>query len=440
MGANPRGALVGPRLAERAILLTAAVFVVMATWNAPQADLAYSRLATVYSLAHQGSFYLDIPDDGAPNPFLYSTIDKVMVRGERTGPGIRNGHIISSKPPMLSVLMTGEYELMHAFLGMDLRNPNHVKPILYVMCVTLVGGGYLLTLLLFARTVKWIAGPSASVLLLAALAFGTLLWGYSIKFNNHIPAAAMLMLVLYQGIGIGIGQLEATRLRLFLMGFSAAMVLAFDMPSAIYAAAVCLWVLGKHPSRSALWGIAGASMPLALHFGLTYAVTGNLLPVQMHEYTYLYPLSYWRHPTGIDALNEPKGTYLFNLTLGNCGLFVLSPVLMAGVAAAIRAAFSKNALYRAPLLGALVCFAVLTAYYVTDTNNYGGEAYGFRWYLVSIPVLMLMAAPLVGTIRKPWQWTGLLILLAISFFSGWESTQVGWRSGLEWPNRFLEKR
>ena len=141
---------------------------------------------------------------------------------------------------------------------------------------------------------------------------------------------------------------------------------------------------------------------------------------------------YWRHPRGIDALNEPKLTYLFHMTLGRCGLFSLYPVLLVGAFSAVRALVRKGAVHRGPILAGAVGFAVLTAYYALRTNNYGGEAYGFRWYIVAAPVLLLMGAPLVATVRRRWQWVLLGIMIGISFFSAWECTRTGWRANQEW--------
>ncbi|HOQ90273.1 MAG TPA: hypothetical protein PLX03_09060, partial [Candidatus Hydrogenedentes bacterium] len=59
-------------------------------------DSINSRLATVYALAHYGSWNLESPDPDHPNPFEARAVDKVVVQGR----------LISSKPPLLPLLMT----------------------------------------------------------------------------------------------------------------------------------------------------------------------------------------------------------------------------------------------------------------------------------------------------------------------------------------------
>ena len=74
---------------------------------------ATSRLATVWSLTRHHTFYIDRPAGEAPNPFEQRTVDKAMA----------NGRLISTKPPILPLLMTGEYIVMRKLLGWQLERP-----------------------------------------------------------------------------------------------------------------------------------------------------------------------------------------------------------------------------------------------------------------------------------------------------------------------------
>ncbi len=77
-------------------------------------------------------------------------------------------------------------------------------------------------------------------------------------------------------------------------------------------------------------------------------------------------------------------------------------------------------------------FVVLTAYYAASTNNYGGEAYGFRWYIGAAPILLLMGAPVAGRARRPWQWVVLAVLAGVSAWSFWECARHPWQADAEW--------
>jgi hypothetical protein len=103
-------------------------------------------------------------------------------------------------------------------------------------------------------------------------------------------------------------------------------------------------------------------VPLLVHFVAMLVSTGSILPVQLHPDWYMYESAYWRNPGGVDALHEPKGTYLFHMTLGRYGTFALFPVLALGVAALLPALRApRDAASRFALAGALA-FAILTAY------------------------------------------------------------------------------
>lgn len=397
-----------------------------------QGDLASSRLATVYSLSQHATWYIDQPD----NPFTPQTIDKVVVRGDMTGGVVRGGRMISSKPPVMPLAMTGIYFVAHALAGYDLLAPRDVDRLLVLMTILLVSMSFLFTLIFFWKTLGLIDLPVApGLFLLSALAFGTQLAGYSITINNHVPAAAALTIALYFAIGQITGKHGPSRWRFIIFGFAGALVPTLDMPAGIYVAVAGCALLYRFPKHTAVWCTAGAIAPLVVHFAATWAATGGLLPVQMRSATYMYEASYWRHPLGIDALSEPKITYLFNTTFGRCGVFLLFPVLLLGPLGALTAFRPHSSRVAKASLAGLACFLVLVAYYVKSTNNYGGESYGFRWYIASMPVLLLMASPLAVRMTRPWQWSIASLLFAVSCYSTIESARVGWQSGREWTSR-----
>src|SRR5690606_37338955 len=112
-------------------------------------DPAFSRLATVYSLTEHGTFYID-PIDGVPNHFERRTIDKVVV----------DGHTLSSKPPMFTLLMTAEDVVIRAITGWDLETDEFTSQILRWMTSVLVGIPCLLPHIFLSRTARFfVADP-----------------------------------------------------------------------------------------------------------------------------------------------------------------------------------------------------------------------------------------------------------------------------------------
>jgi len=220
------------RFVQDLLVVAAAVFVLMGTYGRSGADPAYSRLATVYSLTEYGTFYIDRPADESPILFEERTIDKVMVGGERVGEAVRGGRIISSKPPVLPLLMTGEYWVMNRLFGWHLDTPEDVTIILYWMTVTLVGAAYVLGIYVFARTLAVLgADPFSRIVLTCAFALCTQLWGFSTLLNNHVPATAMALVAVYQTLRILVGGAAPKPWRLALIGLTSGLTLAIDLPA-----------------------------------------------------------------------------------------------------------------------------------------------------------------------------------------------------------------
>lgn len=391
-------------------------------------DTVTSRLATVYALVHDGTWRIDRPADLPPNPFEPLCVDKVMV----------DGRLVSSKPPLLPLLMTGEYVLLRDLAGLNLDNRDDLRPILNFMVLTLCQASFVVGMAFFAATVAlFVRDPLRAAVPVALLGFATPLPGYAQQLNNHTPAAAALMAALYFALALGTGRRPPSPWRFAAFGFCAALVFALDLPTVIFAALAGVWLAWRFPRQALLWGPVGALLPLCAHFGGLWLATGDLRPVQMRGGTYLYESSYWRNPLGIDALNEPRAVYLFHITFGRFGLFLLFPALLAavwGVGETLRRGPSS---LRIPVALVVCAFLVLTAYYLKSTNNYGGASYGFRWYIGTVPVLLLLGLPLFKRLRSPLGWAALACAGAVSAYSAWECLQAPWGTGHEWTCRLL---
>lgn len=391
-------------------------------------DTVTSRLATVWSLTHDRTWYVDRPAEQTPNPFEQRTVDKVAV----------GNHLISSKPPVLTLLMTAEYIALHRFFGWDMEEAVGLKRQLQCMILSLVVLAYAGTLFFFLKTLRLFeVAPGVRLYSLAALAFGTQLFGFAPHLNNHLPGTCMAMAAVYLALGLGSGRLHPAPWRFVCFGLCAGLVYTIDLPVTIYPAFAGLYLLWRAPRKTLLWTTIGAALPLGLHFGILWSITGSPLPVQTKTGMYLYESSPWRNPLGIDGLNEPKATYLFHLTLGRHGAFALFPVLLAGIAAAFRALTHRAMPHRNYLISGAAALLMLTAYYTLSTNNYGGEAYGFRWYIGAMPMLLLMGAPLLQEFRTPWKWAFLIPLLAVSIYSAIECSRYPWTANQEWICRYF---
>jgi hypothetical protein len=416
------------RILETLIIGGAVMVVLMGASGYFGGDAVNSRLATVYSLANYGTWFLERPTEHEPNRFEQGTIDKVVV----------NGHLISSKPPVLPLLMTAEYLVLHKTVGWDLDDDEDTNKIVRVMSITLIGFSYLAAVVFFYKLLcLLVSDPLTRVILLFGVAFCTQLWGYATHINNHVPAAGMLVIALYFALGVATGKLAPRYWRFLIFGLTGALVATLDLPGTVFVALAGLYLLAKHPAKTLGWVALGASIPVVVHCAAMFDATGSVLPVQNRPDLYLYEGSYWRNPQGIDALNEPKGIYLFHMTFGRCGLFSLYPILFAGMAATVRAVYKKAVPHRGAILVGALGFFILTAYYAVKTNNYGGEAYGVRWYIVAMPVLLLMGAPIFMSIRARWKWFFIAAMIGISFYSAFECAKSPWGANRQWTCRLF---
>jgi len=416
------------RVLENLVLIIAAVSALLGAQGYNRGDAANSRLATVYSLVKYGTWYIDRPLEEPPVLFEQRTIDKVVV----------DGHTLSSKPPVLPLLMASEAWMLNAIVGWDMDEGQDLNKIVRVMVLTLIGVSYILAILFFAKTLRlFVPDPLSRAILIFCVAFCTQLWGYSTIINNHVPGAAMVMVALYFALGVGAGKLKPTPWRFAGFGLAGGLVPTLDMPATIFVALAGLYLLAKFPVRTICWVSLAAAIPVGVHCAILYQTTGSVLPVQVRPELYLSEGSYWRNPRGIDALNEPRGTYLFHMTLGRCGIFSLYPILFAGVAGALRALFKRSVPCRGHILVGAVGFAILTAYYCLQTNNYGGEAFGFRWYTAAMPVLLLMGAPVLMAMRVRWKWLFIGLMIGISFYSASQCMKSPWGAHREWTCRLF---
>lgn len=412
------------RAAELAVLALAFLIVGVRSGSYSSGDSANSRMATVYALAHEGTWRIDRPADQAPNPFEPGTVDKVMIEGR----------LLSSKPPLMPALMTAEYIVLKALTGLTLENDEDRALLIRVLTLSFVALPYIVLLIAFhAVLAAHEVDPPARLGLLFCMAFSTQVFGFAATFNNHVPAACFLFIAVALALDILRYSAPAGAPRLLAFGFFGGLAIAFDMPTGVFVALAALALLRAAPRRTLIWAALGAALPLGAHLALTFHTTGSLLPVQLSAENYLFESSYWRNPRGVDALHEPKAIYLFHMLLGRDGLLSLFPILALGVAAGGWALVHAGLSRRAAHVAGIVALACFTTYYLFATNNYGGQAYGFRWYIAASPILLLMAAtPFQSLMRTRSGRILLVVLVAVSTVSAVQCSLSPWQSDTEW--------
>lgn len=368
----------GPRL----VLGLFAIVLLFATKDEAGSWADGSRLGTIQSLVESGDLTLDETD------FFWQG-DKVLV----------DGHYYSHQPPMLSLLGAVPYFVLHRVLGWEITDPGTYR----VLTLLLVGLPLLLGLRTLARLIRRTRCPAPwDTFLLASAAFGTLILPFALVLNQHGSAAGLVLM------GFGAAQ----RKRPAIAGLLLALATTIDLTAVFPALAICIPLALGGGVQALLRTALGAAPPLALHFALNWSLAGDLLPLALHLEAFEYPLSPFMVMSltgGSSAeLGGTQAAYLWGALFGQSGLFSHHPILLLaialGLAHALRSrtgsADNNNESSQA-LVPGLLCAVWLSSlgiatYYLTQSRNFGGSAFGMRWFAVFSPLLILPLAVWIG--------------------------------------------
>ena len=382
-----------------------------------------SRWATVKALVEEQTFVIGrrVPDDQAPKgyrdegilfpgPKGYGSVD-VVLHPDRQ-------EFYATKPPLLTLLTAGQYWVLHTAFkrNIDDHKWEVVIPILLLTNVLpLVLSLWLLSRLIEAYgTTDW-----GRLFAFAVACFGTFLPTFTITLNNHVPAACCVVFATYALLAPRHGKADppyyvdgppidgtGSPRRVLIAGLFAGLAVCMDLPAAAFAGAVGFLVLLQAP-RNLVWFVPAVLLPIAAQTWVNHRATGTWLPVyaQFGGPWYEYPGSHWekaklwregaaekpRFP-GIDFADEPKHVYAFHLLVGHHGLFSLTPawlLALGGMVFPLRGPLAASRLHR--LTPAIL--AVVLAFYIWRTNNYGGWTSGPRWLFWLTPLLLLALLP-----------------------------------------------
>jgi hypothetical protein len=374
-----------------------------------------SRWCTVRALVDEGTFVIGqrTPDPTRPTGYRdhgivfeegWKTVDKVLHPERQI--------FYSTKPPLLVVLVAGEYWLLKHTLGWEITGP---------MGRWLVVGTILLTInvLPFAVYLWWlgklldrhVASDWGRLLVFTTAAFGTFLSTFAVSLNNHGPAAYAVFLAVAPGL-LAAPQpgppwslpAALTRGGLMWAGGCAGCAAAFDLPATAFVAGLGGLLLLRQPLATFVWFVPAALVPWLVQSVLNYVAVGEWTPVYARFGTIWYEFagSHWAPAPpglvkkGIDFANDPKWLVLFHNLIGHHGIFSLSPIFifsLLGITQALRqrVAWPHWAGFAALTLALTV---ILVGFYTIKQNNYGGWTSGPRWFFWLIPLWVLVLLPI----------------------------------------------
>ena len=380
--------LTTPSLAE-AGLLFGLILLLWASQTKKQPDSwnDASRLAAVQALVEQQVWHIDQTRLGE------ETGDKIFFEG----------HFYSSKPPLLAALTALPYRLLHQRFGATLKPEACTAGEVcayYWLSLLMVGLPSALMIALFYHQARQSFDAFRPALLLTGLfVFGSMIWPFSLVYNNHIPTAASLFISFL--LLPGTSPLERPRrgkgergrsapakisLRLFCSGLLAGLAVSFELTAIFLAVALALLALIYY-RRAAFWFALGGVLPLLATIWLNDQMIGHLLPPYFLREGYNYPGGPFQPTVGGTTSPHNILSYTFRSLVGDRGLLLYSPLLFWTIAGLINIARRRQHPRR--LEGAVFALAMLAqaTFIYTRTNNFGGKAYGGRYFIILLPFL-----------------------------------------------------
>lgn len=370
-----------------------------------------SRFVAVESLAVRGKFHID------DSPFTWRMME---VDGHKVHALVdivynrRDAHYYSSKPPVLTMILAGLVAGLN-LLGAGLALEGMARPaFIFLQTWLVVGGVTACAFYAYRKQMGRMLGQiDADIVTLLALG-GTLFVTYSVTMNHHTITAGLVLLGFFL-LGMPEAAPTVSDRRALAAGFLMSLASMIDIGHGfIFSVAFAVYILFYLRSfRVLLLFVLGAIAPLAVHCAVQYRIWGSVLPVQMIKGAKDYPHSYWQHPRGMDALRIARSRYWLLTLLSMRGLFVLSPILLVGMAALVREIIAAGrppkpsegqrkpwwtlrGTEAGPACVALtVLFGILFLvfyYSFRAGTNFGGACYGFRWYIGFTPLLAFYAA------------------------------------------------
>jgi len=139
--------------------------------------------------------------------------------------------------------------------------------------------------------------------------------------------------------------------------------------------------------------LIGVLLTLVAHLFLNSRVTGNWLPTYIQSDVYIaVPPGYFGEvlaPEEASALYWARWKYVGTALFGVRGVFLYTPALLIGLAAAFAAAFNRSHPLR--LEAASLVLAVLAGWgwvLFFASPNFGGTSFGYRYALAASPLLI----------------------------------------------------
>jgi hypothetical protein len=363
----------------RRLFLGTFLVAALLTKTDPESAHEYSRLGTVDSLVERGTYQLD-------DSIFSTTIDKIY----------RDGHYYSHQPPLLATLEAPVYWVIRQ-PGLRFNNRGR-RVSTYLFTLFTNGLALALTVVVFAQILA-LAGMAARRRDLCAflLPLGTWLLPYGVVPNSHgisgmLLALLILLLLLLEWRGV-------TRARLAGIGAVLGLLVAIELlPIVSFVPLTILYLARRRDLRVREWlpFAAAFSLPLLLHAIINIRITGDVIPAGFHHELFRYPGSAFTDDSLTGTIKYDSAgdaaRYAWQSMLVGKGFLTFAPVLALALIAGVvhRRWWSRARGVQVILLGGI---ALSLGVSLLTTNNFGGEAVGFRHGAYLAPAFLTLLMP-----------------------------------------------
>ena len=330
------------------------------------------------------------------------------------------GYLYSSKPPLLVTLMAAPYAVIYNVSGGRLSLGNETYLVVRVLLVLLNLLPLIVAWVVLARLVERFGKTDwGRVFTVAAICFGTFLSTFSVTLNNHLPAFVCTSLAIYSAVRL----LDGTRHRwwhAFCVGLFASMLVVCELPGALFAAVLVLYLLVRRPGVTAAITVPICLLMAAAFLGTNYAAHRTVVPPyafkggenNWYSYTYMREgrlrQSYWDNPVGMDIGEASVERYLMNSTIGHHGIVSLTPLwllsLLGGACWLVgqRGNDDRRLLRHLAVFALTLSLCIFTFYMQQGQGerNYGGVTSGLRWTFWLVPLWIMLLIPAADLLAK----------------------------------------
>ncbi len=366
----------------RRLFLLTLVAAALLTKTAPGSAHEYSRFGTVESLVERGTLQLD-------DSIFIGTIDKIF----------RDGHFYSHQPPLLAAI---EAPVYWALSVPGIRFNNRGRFVMTYLFILLTNGVALaLTVVVLARLLE-LSGmpPPARDLWAVLLVAGSWLLPYGLVSNNHgisglLTAVLIWQLLLVEWRG-------ATAARAAAIGGAVGLLVAIELlPVVSFLPLTMIYLATRRDVTRQHWLLVacGIGVPVLAAAALNVRVTGDVIPAGFHHELFTYPGSVFDETSLTGNVKFESWSafvaYAWASMFAGKGFFVFAPLLFLGlVAGLIEWRWWDRARAVHLLLLASIVLSLGTA--LVMTNNFGGEAVGFRHAVFLAPALLTLLLPWIS--------------------------------------------